>query len=102
MIRPTHAKLKKQALSKIEVRVEYDLLREEFLLINELIHARKLADKTQEQVAKEMKTTKSAISRLESLGKSNYHLPSLTTIKKYAEAVGCRLEIRLISKKKHA
>jgi transcriptional regulator with XRE-family HTH domain len=43
-----------------------------------------------------MKTTKSAVSRLESAGK---HAPSLATLKKYARAVGCRLEIKLIPKR---
>jgi hypothetical protein len=32
-------------------------------------------------------------SRLESAGK---HAPSLTSLKKYAEAVGCNLEIKLV------
>jgi transcriptional regulator with XRE-family HTH domain len=40
-----------------------------------------------------MGTTKSAVSRLEAGGK---HSPSLTTLKKYAQAVGCRLEIKLV------
>jgi transcriptional regulator with XRE-family HTH domain len=40
-----------------------------------------------------MGTTKSAVSRLEAGGK---HAPSLTTLKKYAHAVGCRLEIKLV------
>ncbi|MBI4745091.1 MAG: helix-turn-helix transcriptional regulator [Deltaproteobacteria bacterium] len=40
-----------------------------------------------------MGTTKSAVSRLEAVGK---HAPSLTTLKKYARAVGCRLEIKLV------
>lgn len=40
-----------------------------------------------------MGTTKSAISRLESAGK---HAPSLATLKRYAEAVGCKLEIKLV------
>lgn len=42
-----------------------------------------------------METTKSAISRLESAGKC----PSLATLKKYARAVNCRLEIKLIPKR---
>jgi transcriptional regulator with XRE-family HTH domain len=40
-----------------------------------------------------MGTTKSAVSRLEAGGK---HAPSLATLKKYAHAVGCRLEIKLV------
>jgi len=42
-----------------------------------------------------MGTTKSAVSRLESAGK---HAPSLTTLKKYAQAVGCHLKIKFIPK----
>jgi transcriptional regulator with XRE-family HTH domain len=43
-----------------------------------------------------MGTTKSAVSRLESAGK---HAPSIATLKKYAHAVGCDLQIKLIPKK---
>jgi transcriptional regulator with XRE-family HTH domain len=50
---------------------------------------------TQEAVADLMGTTKSAVSRMESTGK---HAPSLTTLKKYAQAVGCHLEIKLAPK----
>ena len=51
---------------------------------------------TQEAVALKIGTTKSAISRLESGSK---HSPSITTLRKYAEAVGCELEIKLTPKK---
>ncbi len=57
-------------------------------------HAR--AGLTQEAVASRMGTTKSAVSRLESAGK---HAPSLTSLKKYAKAVGCEIEIRLIPRR---
>jgi transcriptional regulator with XRE-family HTH domain len=43
-----------------------------------------------------MGTTKSAISRLEAAGK---HAPSLTTLKKYAAAVGCELQVKLVPHK---
>ena len=48
---------------------------------------------TQEEVAASMGTTKSAVSRLEGAGK---HSPSVSTLKKYAKAVGCDIEIRLV------
>ena len=38
-------------------------------------------------------TSKSTVSRLESAGK---HAPSLSSMKRYAEAVGCKIEIKLI------
>ncbi len=71
----------------------YEELSEEYLLIRELLAARARAGLTQEDVAELMKTTKSAVSRLETAGK---HAPSVTTLKKYAHAVGCHLEIKLI------
>ena len=58
-----------------------------------MLTARSRIGLTQEEVADLMGTTKSAVSRLEATGK---HAPSLTTLKKYAQAVGCRLEIKLI------
>jgi transcriptional regulator with XRE-family HTH domain len=48
---------------------------------------------TQESVAQLMGTTKSAVSRLESLGK---HTSSLLTLKKCAQAIGCDSQIKLI------
>jgi DNA-binding XRE family transcriptional regulator len=71
----------------------YKDLEEEYNLIREMLAARSKSGLTQEAVAELMGTTKSAVSRLESAGK---HVPSLTTIKKYAQAVGCRLEVKLI------
>ncbi|MEI6613463.1 MAG: helix-turn-helix transcriptional regulator [Chrysiogenales bacterium] len=74
----------------------YEDLEEEYAVIREMIAARFESGLTQERVAELMATTKSAVSRLESAGK---HAPSLATLKKYARAVGCRLEIKLIPKR---
>ena len=71
----------------------YEDLDGEYRLIRELLAARSRAGLTQADVAKSMGTTKSAVSRLEAVGK---HSPSVTTLKKYARAVGCQVEIRLI------
>ena len=75
---------------------EYDKLEAEFLLFDELLRARKEAGLTQSDVANRMGTKTSAIARLEAGGGSRKHSPSVTTLRKYAEAVGCRLEIRLV------
>jgi DNA-binding XRE family transcriptional regulator len=72
----------------------YDGLEDEYLLVCELLGARMRAGLTQEEVAEAMGTTKSAVSRLEAAGK---HSPSVSTLKKYAQAVGCDVEIRLVS-----
>ena len=66
-----------------------------FTLVREMLSARSKSGLTQEAVAELMGTTKSAVSRLESAGK---HAPSLTTLKKYAQAVGCDLKIKFIPK----
>ena len=71
----------------------YEELASEYSLVRELLAARARAGLTQEEVAKSMGTTKSAVSRLEAVGK---HSPSVTTLERYAQAVGCQVEIRLV------
>ncbi len=71
----------------------YEDLADEYALVRQLLAARSRAGLTQEEVAKSMGTTKSAVSRLEAAGK---HSPSVTTLKRYAKAVGCEIEIRLL------
>lgn len=71
----------------------YEELEEEYALAKEMLAARARVGLSQEAVAEIMGTTKSAISRLEAVGK---HAPSLTTLKKYAHAVGCHLEIKFV------
>ncbi len=65
----------------------------DYALVHELIAARAAAGLTQEQVAATMGTTKSAISRLEGFAGPS---PSVTTLRRYAAAVGSDVEIRLI------
>jgi len=102
MKRTTHAQFKLKALAKPSVKKEYDDLAYEFELIYELIQARKAANKSQAEVAKVMKTTTSAISRLESISDRKHHSPSLSTLLRYAKAIGCTLKIKLVPVKKHA
>jgi DNA-binding XRE family transcriptional regulator len=74
----------------------YEALELEYELANQLLKARARAGLTQDAVAERMGTTKSAISRLEGSGK---HAPSLSTLQKYARAVGCNLQVRLVPQK---
>ncbi len=74
----------------------YDVLELEYQVADQLLKARARAGLTQDAVAELMGTTKSAISRLESAGK---HAPSLSTLKRYASAVGCKLQVRLVREK---
>ena len=71
----------------------YDALELEYGVANQMLKARSRAGLTQDMVAVRMGTTKSAISRLESAGK---HAPSLATLKRYAHAVGCELQVNFV------
>lgn len=85
------AELKKELLQDEEFRNEYVQLDDEFALASQLIEARKRAHLTQEEVAKRMGTTQSVVARLE----SGHPLPSLRSLKRYAEAVNGRVQIRV-------
>ncbi len=88
-----HKAFLKRASKRKGFKKAYEDLEEEYRLTREMLAARSKFGLTQEAVAERMGTTKSAVSRLEAAGK---HAPSLTTLKKYARAVGCRLEIKLV------
>ena len=92
----THNELKEKMLSNSEVKAEYDTLEKEFSLFEELLKARMLAGLTQAQVAERMGTKTPAIARLESGGGNKKHSPSLSTLQKYAQAVDCHVEIKLV------
>jgi transcriptional regulator with XRE-family HTH domain len=96
----THEKMVKRMLSEPSVKAEYDAQAEEFALLDELLRARKRAGLTQAEVAARMGTKTPAVARLESGGGSQRHSPSIATLRRYAEAVGCRLEIRLRAARK--
>jgi DNA-binding XRE family transcriptional regulator len=74
----------------------YKALELEYQVASQMLQARARAGLTQGTVAERMGTTKSAVSRLESAGK---HTPSLASLKKYARAVGCDLQVKLIPQK---
>lgn len=90
----THEEIKAEALSDPEVKAEYDGLENEFELLRSMLGARQQAGMTQADVAERMGTHPPAVARLESF--HGGHSPSLRTLRKYAEAVGCQLEVRLI------
>ena len=92
----SHAELKAKMLSNPVVKAEYDRLAPEMALLDEFLRARMDAGLTQAQVAERMNTQPPVVSRLEGSLMSGKHSPSLATLRKYAEAVGCKLEIHLI------
>ena len=91
-----HKELKNKALRKTSVKKEYEALEPEFSLLRDMLRARKRLGLSQAQIAERMGTKSPSITRLESSLSSGKHSPSLSTIKKYAEALGCHLEIKII------
>jgi DNA-binding XRE family transcriptional regulator len=64
----THKELRKKLLSNPEVKTEFDALKEEFSLFDELLKARMDAGLTQAEVARLMGTKTPAVARLEAGG----------------------------------
>ena len=93
----THSELKEKALKRKGVKAEYDALEPEFTLLRELLQARQKAGLSQADIAERMGTKPPAVTRLESSLTSGKHSPSIATLKKYAQALGCHLEIKLVS-----
>ena len=91
--RPSLQSFKEKALAKSVVKAEYDALTPLFEIKKQLVAARLSQGVTQEQIAQKIGTSKSNISRLESL--NNTSMPNLGTLMKYAEALGLRLDIGL-------
>ena len=84
--------LRKQWKEDPEFRKEFDVLEPEFRLARALIEARARAGMSQSEVAVRMGTSQPTVARLES-----GHKPSLKTLERYAEAVGMKVEIRLVA-----
>ena len=87
----TLQQLKSQMLANPETRKAYDAMADEFGMARELIAARARAGLSQADVAQRMGTTQSAVARLE----SGQRPPSLRSVQRYAQAIGCRAVVRL-------
>ena len=74
----------------------------EFALLRQLLLARQQAGLSQAEVAKKMGTKAPAVTRLETSLSESRHSPTIATLKKYATAVGCKLEVRLVRRKRAA
>jgi DNA-binding XRE family transcriptional regulator len=95
-VRHNHAEFLAKAKQRPGFAEAYESLELEYALAGQMLKARAKAGLTQDAVAERMGTTKSAISRLEAAGR---HAPSLATLKKYAAAVGCELQVKLVPQK---
>ena len=85
------SELRKELLNNDEVRAEYEALRPQYELIEQIIIARTKQGITQEELAKRAGTKQSNISRFEG---GNYN-PSLEFMQKIAQGLGKELHITL-------
>lgn len=95
----THRQMVEAWKKDPEFKVAYNELETEYALFRELLLARRRAGLTQAQVAKKMGTKPPSITRLETALSGNRHSPTIATLKKYAQAVGCKLEVHLLPEK---
>ena len=92
----THRQMVTEWKRDPEFKAAYDELETEYVLLRELLQARQRAGLTQAEVAKKMGTKAPAVTRLETALSDNRQSPTLATLKKYAQAVGCKLEVHLV------
>ena len=88
---------KRSAFARAGVKAAYDKLANEFAFLDEVLKARAESGLTQAEVAERVGTTQSAIARLESTATG--HSPSIATLQKYAQALGYRVEVRLVKER---
>ncbi len=96
-MRNTLKDFKARAFAYPDVRRKYEGLREEFEILDEILKARAEAGVTQAELAARIGTTQSAVARLET-GRGK-HSPSIGTLKRYASALGYRLQVRLVKER---
>ena len=93
----THKQAVNMMLKNAAVKAEVKRLnKEEFAILDEILKARKAAGLSQAEVARRMGTQAPAVARLESSLASGKHSPSLSTLRKYAAALGKKVELHLV------
>lgn len=92
----THEDVVKKLMRRPGVRAEVERIeKDEGALLDALLKARHAAGLTQADVAKRMGTQAPAVARLERALATNKHSPSIATVRKYVDACGKRLIMRV-------
>ena len=81
-----------EQLQDEEVKKEYDALEPEFVVVQEIINARKLKGLTQKELSQKTGIAQSDISKLEK-GNGN---PSIKTLQRLANAMNKKLKIEFV------
>lgn len=87
------ATLKKRLMNDPKFKQEYAKADADYAIVEALIRARAVAKLSQAEVAARIGTTQSAIARLE----AGNVAPTISTLRRYAEATGTKLKIGLVS-----
>lgn len=87
----TWTEFRKELMSDPKVKKAYEDLQPEFAIVQAIIDARVKKKISQEELAKRMGTGQAVISRLENANAK----PSLSLIKRLADALGLKVELRL-------
>ena len=92
----THDQLIKKLIKRPGVKAEVERIeREEAVLLDTLLKARRDAGLTQAQVAERMGTQAPAVVRLERSLATGKHSPSIATVRKYVKACGKKLVLQV-------
>lgn len=91
-----HAELKEKVLANPETLAAYQRISPEFSLLRQMLKARARAGLSQAEIADRMGTKAPAVTRLESSLSNGKHSPSVATLRRYAHAVGCELQVKLV------
>jgi ribosome-binding protein aMBF1 (putative translation factor) len=92
----THQELVKKLMKRPGVKAEVERIeREEGVLLDALLKARQSAGLTQADVAERMGTQAPAVARLERALATGKHSPSIATVRKYVDACGKKLVLRV-------
>lgn len=97
--RPTFESFKKTAMQDENFKAEYDLLSEEFELIQKFINARKKARCSQLELAQRLEVQQPSIARLE---RGGYSSTSVAKLARVADALGYSMKISLEPKKRRS
>lgn len=92
----SHAELRAKLLANSETLAAYQNMDPEFSLLRQMLKARERAGLSQAEIANRMGTKAPAVTRLESSLSNGKHSPSMATLRRYAHAVGCELEVNLV------
>ena len=93
---PIHDTLIQQWQTDIGFKTAYHNLQDTFIWFDLLVPARLHAGLSPAKVAERIGTAPATISRLEGPAGGKQYTPSIALLRKYAQAVDCRLDVRLL------